>query len=795
MVIIHLQSQGFWNLSEVPGAFSVRKIQNIETKSSHKGIHTPSGIATRICSESFNEVHKNCSESILKNFLSLKISLIDGSSKIKSKNLSWRPSRTKSLPWLVSYKSADSSFENKHESFVDSFPICSNIAISAKFHRSLLQSCYYCCPLLGVSAAGFTTECSIQFEKTRNQNLILKLCNSLELNFPASSVHDGHIYRIADSEIEGLEDVSAAGFKTECSFQFEKPRNQNLILKLCDSLEPNLSASSTQDGHVYRLVDSQTEGWKGLTSDSLPPEKEQQRKKVDFAQSYLGENGESSPGQFMKLLEVIEKLLNIIVLVMVIACFAIFILLMGFGFWLDRLGSQREVDPEETRVTFEDVKGVDEAKQELKCLVEFLKNPGKFSALGAKLPKGILLVGPPGTGKTLLARAVAGEAGVPFFHSSGSEFDDILVGQGAARVRSLFRRAKTCAPCIIFIDEIDSIGAKRTSSNFHPYANQTINQLLSEMDGFDQNQGVIVLGATNRRDSLDKALIRPGRFDVEVTVPVPDYVGRKEILDLYLGRILSRDVDVEMLARGTTGFTGADLESMVNQAAIRAAIDGDDSVSMKHLEDERDKVLMGPERKSRIPDEETNTITAYHEGGHAIVAYYTKDSHPLHKVTIIRRGSSLGHTAYMPEKESYYVTKSQLMAVLDMLMGGRAAEELIFGPDKITSGASSDLKQATSIATSMVKEWGMSTTVGLRTYDNHDKLWVNELSPGTAELVDSEIKRLLMESYERAKSILKAHHSEHKLLAEALLKYETLNAEDIKEIIKSKDTASTSRSV
>ncbi|XP_046991847.1 ATP-dependent zinc metalloprotease YME1L-like [Schistocerca americana] len=592
--------------------------------------------------------------------------------------------------------------------------------------------------------------------------------------------------------------VSASGFKAECSVQFEKSRNQNLILKLYDSLEPNLSASSTHDECVYRLVDSQTEGWKGLTtSDSLPPEKEQQRKKVDFAQGYLGENGESSPGPFMKLLEVIEKLLNIIVLVMVIACFAIFILLMAStsdSFYV-QLGSQREVDPEETRVTFEDVKGVDEAKQELKCLVEFLKNPEKFSALGAKLPKGILLVGPPGTGKTLLARAVAGEAGVPFFHSSGSEFDDILVGQGAARVRNLFRRAKTCAPCIIFIDEIDSIGAKRTSSDFHPYANQTINQLLSEMDGFDQNGGVIVLGATNRRDCLDKALIRPGRFDVEVTVPVPDYVGRKEILGLYLGRILSRDVDVEMLARCTTGFTGADLESMVNQAAIRAAIDGDDSVSMKHLEDERDKVLMGPERKSRIPDEETNTITAYHEGGHAIVAFYTKDSHPLHKVTIIQRGSSLGHTAYMPEKERYYVTKSQFMAVLDMLMGGRAAEELIFGPDKITSGASSDLKQATSIATSMVKEWGMSTTVGLRTYDNHDKSWVNELSPGTAELVDSEIKRLLMESYERAKSILKAHHSEHKLLAEALLKYETLNAEDIKEIIKSKDRASTSRSV
>jgi len=313
--------------------------------------------------------------------------------------------------------------------------------------------------------------------------------------------------------------------------------------------------------------------------------------------------------------------------------------------------------------------------------------------LGGKLPKGVLLVGPPGTGKTLLARAVAGEAGVPYFHAAGPEFDEILVGQGARRVRDLFKAAKLRAPCVIFIDEIDSVGAKRSNSVIHPYANQTINQLLSEMDGFHQNEGVIVLGATNRRDDLDKALLRPGRFDVEVQVPVPDFTGRKEILDHYLHKIkLADDVDVEMLARGTTGFTGADLENLVNQAAVRGAIEGASAVTTKYLEQARDKVLMGPERKSRIPDEEANRITAYHEGGHTIVAHYTQDSHPLHKVTIIPRGPSLGHTAYIPEKERYHVTKSQLLAMMDVAMGGRAAEELVFGLEKITSGASSDLK-------------------------------------------------------------------------------------------------------
>ncbi|CAG2166289.1 unnamed protein product, partial [Oppiella nova] len=401
-------------------------------------------------------------------------------------------------------------------------------------------------------------------------------------------------------------------------------------------------------------------------------------------------------------------------------------------------------------------------------------------------PKGVLLVGPPGTGKTLLARAVAGEAGVPFFHAAGPEFDEILVGQGARRVRDLFSTAKLKAPCVVFIDEIDSVGAKRSNSVLHPYANQTINQLLTEMDGFRQNEGVIVLGATNRRDDLDRALLRPGRFDVEVQVPVPDFNGRKEIIDLYLSKVkFSSDVNVEMLSRGTTGFTGADLENLVNQAALRAAIDGQPSVTMKYMENSRDKILMGPERKSRIPDEEANVITAYHEGGHALVAHFTKDSHPLHKVTIVPRGPSLGHTAQLPDKEHFFTTKSQLLAQMDTLMGGRAAEELIFGAEKITTGAYDDLKKATNLATHMVKDFGMSDKIGVRTFeDDHNSLVVvNDLAVSTTENIDSEIKKLLQDSYERAKTILKTHSREHKLIAEALLKYETLNAEEVNNIL------------
>lgn len=381
---------------------------------------------------------------------------------------------------------------------------------------------------------------------------------------------------------------------------------------------------------------------KTLLSDESLTTEEQQRLRIAFAEGYTAADTKEKSNSKLSMFNIFRDLLGIILILYILSS------VMSGSFRKVFMGTANEVYPEEIDVTFEDVKGVDEAKQELQEIVEFLRNPEKFSALGGKLPKGVLLVGPPGTGKTLLARAVAGEANVPFFHAAGPEFDEILVGQGARRVRDLFSRAKSRAPCVIFIDEIDSVGAKRSNSLLHPYANQTINQLLTEMDGFRQNEGVIVLGATNRRDDLDKALLRPGRFDVEITVSIPDLNGRKEILGLYLGKVkLAKDIDIEVLARGTTGFTGADLENMVNQAALRAAIDQAAAVSMAYLENARDKVLMGPERKSRIPDEEANLITAYHEAGHALVAHYTKYSHPLHKVTIIPRGPSLGHTAYM----------------------------------------------------------------------------------------------------------------------------------------------------
>ncbi|XP_075988541.1 ATP-dependent zinc metalloprotease YME1L [Anticarsia gemmatalis] len=571
--------------------------------------------------------------------------------------------------------------------------------------------------------------------------------------------------------------VQVRGFKTERGIHADLKRNPNLINRL------RLSASEPPEKQQNLGPDVAPRLEKLLNEESHLTHQQKDKIKIAFAEGYLaGSHPDNVRGtKASKYLKLVQQLLTIVLFL------AIFVSLMasvsGTVFRI-QLGNQVEVDPEDISVTFDDVKGADEAKQELKDVVEFLKSPEKFSTLGGKLPKGVLLVGPPGTGKTLLARAVAGEARVPFFHAAGPEFDEILVGQGARRVRDLFKAAKERAPCVIFIDEIDSVGAKRTNSVLHPYANQTINQLLSEMDGFHQNEGVIVLGATNRRDDLDQALLRPGRFDVEVNVPTPDYGGRREILELYLARVRAHsDVDCDVLARGTTGFTGADLENMVNQAALKAAIDGAKTVTMKYLEDARDKVLMGPERRSRLPDEEANAITAYHEGGHAIVAYYTKDSHPLHKVTIIPRGPSLGHTAYIPAKERYHVTKQQLLAMMDTMMGGRAAEELIFGPEKITSGASSDLKQATSIACHMVREWGMSEKVGLRTMEQRSLAQAEQLGPYTNELVDGEIKKILSDSYERAKAILRAHAREHKALAEALLKYETLDADDIKAIM------------
>uniref|UniRef100_A0A2K5NGZ0 ATP-dependent zinc metalloprotease YME1L1 n=1 Tax=Cercocebus atys TaxID=9531 RepID=A0A2K5NGZ0_CERAT len=446
-------------------------------------------------------------------------------------------------------------------------------------------------------------------------------------------------------------------------------------------------------------------------------------------------------------------------------------------------GLDSAVDPVQMKnVTFEHVKGVEEAKQELQEVVEFLKNPQKFTILGGKLPKGILLVGPPGTGKTLLARAVAGEADVPFYYASGSEFDEMFVGVGASRIRNLFREAKANAPCVIFIDELDSVGGKRIESPMHPYSRQTINQLLAEMDGFKPNEGVIIIGATNFPEALDNALIRPGRFDMQVTVPRPDVKGRTEILKWYLNKIkFDQSVDPEIIARGTVGFSGAELENLVNQAALKAAVDGKEMVTMKELEFSKDKILMGPERRSVEIDNKNKTITAYHESGHAIIAYYTKDAMPINKATIMPRGPTLGHVSLLPENDRWNETRAQLLAQMDVSMGGRVAEELIFGTDHITTGASSDFDNATKIAKRMVTKFGMSEKLGVMTYSDTGKL-----SPETQSAIEQEIRILLRDSYERAKHILKTHAKEHKNLAEALLTYETLDAKEIQIVLEGK---------
>uniref|UniRef100_I3KQW2 ATP-dependent zinc metalloprotease YME1L1 n=1 Tax=Oreochromis niloticus TaxID=8128 RepID=I3KQW2_ORENI len=425
-------------------------------------------------------------------------------------------------------------------------------------------------------------------------------------------------------------------------------------------------------------------------------------------------------------------------------------------------GLDSAVDPVQMKnVTFEHVKGVEEAKNELQEVVEFLKNPQKFTALGGKLPKGVLLVGPPGTGKTLLARAVAGEAEVPFYYASGSEFDEMFVGVGASRIRNLFREAKANAPCVIFIDELDSVGGKRIESPMHPYSRQTINQLLAEMDG---------------------ALIRPGRFDMQVTVPKPDVKGRTEILNWYLKKIkVDPTIEANIIARGTVGFSGADLENLVNQAALKAAVDGKDMVTMKELEFAKDKILMGPERRSAEIDDKNKRITAYHESGHAIVAFYTKDAMPINKATIMPRGPSLGHVSMLPENDRWSETRSQLLAQMDVSMGGRVAEEIIFGHDYITTGASSDFDSATRIAKMMVTRYGMCEKLGIMTYTD-----LSAQSPETQAAVEQEIRVLLKESYERAKALLKSHAKEHKNLADALLMYETLDAKEIQLVLEGK---------
>jgi cell division protease FtsH len=452
------------------------------------------------------------------------------------------------------------------------------------------------------------------------------------------------------------------------------------------------------------------------------------------------------------------------------------------------------IAPDKRQVTLADVAGIDEAEEELKEIVEFLKNPQSFQALGGKMPKGCLLIGPPGTGKTLLARAIAGEANVPFYTISGSDFVEMFVGVGAARVRDMFAQAKQHAPCIIFVDELDAVGRKRglniTTANDE--REQTLNQLLVEMDGFDTSEGIVLLAATNRPDILDPALLRPGRFDRQIVLSNPDLVGRQQILKVHLRKVpTAPDVDVAVLARGTPGLSGADLANIVNEAALLAARRGKRSVGMAEFEQAKDKVLMGLERRSVVMSEREKQSTAYHEAGHALVTYYTPGSDPLHKVTIIPRGRTLGVTMSLPERDRYGFTKKELEAKLDVMFGGRVAEELIFGKDQITTGAADDIRRATELARKMVTEFGFSERVGPLHYQDTEEassssaliLQPRDISPDTARIIDEEVRRVVEESKARAQAILAEHVADLHRVAKALLANETLTGPDVRALL------------
>ena len=462
---------------------------------------------------------------------------------------------------------------------------------------------------------------------------------------------------------------------------------------------------------------------------------------------------------------------------------------MGFGRSKAKLMSDSK-----KKATFNDVAGIDEAKEEVEEVVEYLRNPKKFMKLGGKIPRGVLLVGSPGTGKTLLARAIAGEADVPFFTISGSDFVEMFVGVGASRVRDMFEQGKKNAPCIIFIDELDAVGRSRGAGlgGGNDEREQTLNQILVEMDGFETNDGVIIIAATNRPDVLDPALLRPGRFDRQVIVPLPDIVGRGKILKIHSKKIsIGPDVKLKIVAKGTPGFSGADLANLVNEAALLAARKNKRIVTMQEFEEAKDKVMMGPERKSMVMTEEDKKLTAYHEGGHAIVAINEKASDPIHKATIIPRGRALGVVWTIPERDKYSHSREYLEANISKAMGGRIAEELIFGHDKVTSGASSDIQMATKLAKDMVTKFGMSDQLGPLTYgENEDEVFLGrsitrhqQMSEETAKKVDSEIKRIVDEGYKKAKKILTEKIDDLHKLAKALLVYETLSGEEISDII------------
>ncbi|MGH6888205.1 MAG: ATP-dependent zinc metalloprotease FtsH [Rhizomicrobium sp.] len=463
---------------------------------------------------------------------------------------------------------------------------------------------------------------------------------------------------------------------------------------------------------------------------------------------------------------------------------------MGFGKSRAKLLTERT-----GRVTFEDVAGVDEAKEELKEIVEFLRDPQKFQRLGGRIPKGVLLVGPPGTGKTLLARAIAGEANVPFFTISGSDFVEMFVGVGASRVRDMFEQAKKNAPCIVFIDEIDAVGRHRGAGlgGGNDEREQTLNQLLVEMDGFESTEGVILIAATNRPDVLDPALLRPGRFDRHVVVPNPDLSGREKILRVHMRKVpLAPDVDPRVIARGTPGFSGADLANLVNEAALLAARRGRRVVTMVELEDAKDKVLMGAERRSLAMTDEEKKLTAYHEGGHAIVALSVKGSDPIHKATIIPRGRALGMVMRLPERDQLSVTREKMLADICVAFGGRIAEELIFGHEKVTTGAMSDIEMATRMARAMVTRFGMSDELGPLAYaENQDEVFLGHtiarqqnVSEATAQKIDQEIRTIIDVCYRRAHDILNERSGDLHTLAKGLLEYETLTGDEIIALLK-----------